>query len=114
MTASDGGADGPEGLDGFAGVAGALGVDGGGPGLLDRVGGRPGGRCGGGSRWCRQPKFPFGGPVVAIPGWRSLAAVSIVLAVLAFGLLLIDGSGLKQRGRAFLALIAFGVQPLYA
>ena len=47
--------------------------------------------------------------MVAIPEWRSLAAVSIVLAVLAFGLLLIDGSGLKQRGRAFLALIAFGV-----
>jgi exo-beta-1,3-glucanase (GH17 family) len=57
----------------------------------------------------RQQKFPFEGPVVAIPEWRSLAAVSIVLAVLAFGLLLIDGSGLKQRGRAFLALIAFGV-----
>ena len=57
----------------------------------------------------RQQKFPFEGPVVAIPEWRSLAAVSIVLAVLAFGLLLIDGSGLKQRGRAFLAMIAFGV-----
>jgi len=55
----------------------------------------------------RQQKFPFTGPVVAIPEWRELAAVSIVLAVLAFGLLLIDGSGLKQRGRAFLALVAF-------
>ncbi|MCG3170067.1 MAG: hypothetical protein CALGDGBN_01604 [Pseudomonadales bacterium] len=57
----------------------------------------------------RNLKFPFTGPVVAIPEWRTLAAVSIVMAVLAFGLLLIDGSGLKQRGRAFLALIAFGV-----
>ena len=57
----------------------------------------------------RQQKFPFEGPVVAIPEWRSLAAVSIVLAVLAFGLLLIDGSGLKQRGRAFLAMVAFVV-----
>ena len=57
----------------------------------------------------RNQKFPFAGPVVAIPEWRTLAAVSIVMAVLAFGLLLIDGSGLKQRGRAFLALIAFAV-----
>ncbi len=57
----------------------------------------------------RMQKFPFSGPVVAIPEWRTLAAVSIVMAVLAFSLLLIDGSGLRQRGRAFLALIAFGV-----
>lgn len=57
----------------------------------------------------RQQKFPFEGPIVAIPEWRTLAAVSIVLAVLAFGLLLIDGSGLKQRGRAFLAMVAFVV-----
>lgn len=55
----------------------------------------------------RAQKFPFTGPVVAIPEWRTLAAMSIVMAVLAFGLLLIDGSGLKQRGRAFLAMVAF-------
>ncbi|MFM7275231.1 MAG: glycosyltransferase, partial [Gammaproteobacteria bacterium] len=57
----------------------------------------------------RRPKFPFTGPVVAIPEWRTLAAVSVLMAVLAFGLLLIDGSGLKQRGRSFLAIIAFGM-----
>jgi exo-beta-1,3-glucanase (GH17 family)/cellulose synthase/poly-beta-1,6-N-acetylglucosamine synthase-like glycosyltransferase len=57
----------------------------------------------------RNPKFPFTGPVVAIPEWRTLAGVSIVMAVLAFGLLLIDGSGLHQRGRTFLAVVAFGV-----
>ena len=29
----------------------------------------------------RHPKFPFTGPVVAIPEWRTLAGISIVLAV---------------------------------
>jgi exo-beta-1,3-glucanase (GH17 family)/cellulose synthase/poly-beta-1,6-N-acetylglucosamine synthase-like glycosyltransferase len=57
----------------------------------------------------RRPKFPFSGPVVAIPEWRTLAGVSVVLAVLSFALLLIDSSGLKRRGRTFLALIAFGM-----
>jgi exo-beta-1,3-glucanase (GH17 family)/cellulose synthase/poly-beta-1,6-N-acetylglucosamine synthase-like glycosyltransferase len=57
----------------------------------------------------RRPKFPFAGPVVAIPEWRILAVASIVLAVLALALMLIDSSGLKQRGRAFLAMIAFMV-----
>lgn len=55
----------------------------------------------------RQPKFPFTGSVVQIPQWRLLALVSIILAVLALALLLIDSSGLKQRGRTFLALVAF-------
>ena len=55
----------------------------------------------------RQPKFPFTGPVVQIPQWRLLAIVSIILAVLALALLLIDSSGLRQRGRTFLAVIAF-------
>lgn len=57
----------------------------------------------------RNQKFPFTGPVVPIPEWRTLAAVSVVMAILAFSLLLIDGSGLRQRGRTFLALVAFVV-----
>ena len=57
----------------------------------------------------RHQKFPFTGPVVEIPQWRILAVASIVLAVLALAFLLIDSSGLKQRGRSFLALIAFAV-----
>ncbi|MGV8844240.1 MAG: glycosyltransferase [Pseudomonas sp.] len=55
----------------------------------------------------RQPKFPFAGPVVAIPQWRVLAIGSVVLAMLALALLLIDGSALKQRGRTFLTFVAF-------
>ncbi|CDF82572.1 putative glucosyl transferase [Pseudomonas knackmussii B13] len=55
----------------------------------------------------RQPKFNFTGPVVAIPKWRTLAIASVVLALLTFTLLLIDGSALRQRGRTFLAVVSF-------
>ncbi|MHC6227005.1 glycosyltransferase [Pseudomonas sp. X10] len=55
----------------------------------------------------RQQKFNFEGPVVAIPQWRALAVGSVVLAMLALTLLLIDGSALRQRGRTFLTFIAF-------
>lgn len=55
----------------------------------------------------RQPKFPFAGDIVQIPQWRLLTVLSTILAVLALTLLLIDSSGLQQKGRAFLATIAF-------
>ncbi|MBX9756313.1 MAG: glycosyltransferase, partial [Pseudomonadaceae bacterium] len=55
----------------------------------------------------RQPKFAFAGPVVAIPQWRVLAIGSVVLAMLALALLLIDGSAMRQRGRTFLTVVAF-------
>ena len=55
----------------------------------------------------RKAKFNFTGPVVPIPKWRALAIVSAVLAVLAFTLLLIDSSSLRQRGRTFLAVVSF-------
>ncbi|WP_323389238.1 glycosyltransferase [Myxococcus qinghaiensis] len=55
----------------------------------------------------RQRKLNFQGPVVAIPEWRFLAVCSGVLATLAMTLLLIDGSALRQRGRAFLTFTSF-------
>ncbi|WP_323614752.1 glycosyltransferase [Pseudomonas putida] len=55
----------------------------------------------------RQQKFNFEGPVVAIPQWRALAVASVVLAMLALTVLLIDGSTLRQRGRTFLTFITF-------
>ncbi|WPP01026.1 glycosyltransferase [Pseudomonas sp. HR96] len=55
----------------------------------------------------RQQKFNLEGPVVAIQQWRVLAVGSVVLALLALTLLLIDGSALRQRGRTFLTFIAF-------
>lgn len=55
----------------------------------------------------RKAKFPFTGSIVKIPQWRMLAVVSVILAVLALALLLIDSSGLKRRGSAFLVFVAF-------
>ncbi|MBB4866424.1 exo-beta-1,3-glucanase (GH17 family)/cellulose synthase/poly-beta-1,6-N-acetylglucosamine synthase-like glycosyltransferase [Pseudomonas nitritireducens] len=55
----------------------------------------------------RQPKFNFEGPVVNIPQWRALAVASVVMALLALTLLMIDGSALRQRGRTFLTTVAF-------
>ncbi|MFJ4053621.1 glycosyltransferase [Pseudomonas sp. NPDC089743] len=55
----------------------------------------------------RQQKFNFEGPVVAIPQWRALAVASVVLAMIALTILLIDGSALRQRGRTFLTFITF-------
>ncbi len=55
----------------------------------------------------RHPKFAFTSPIVNIPQWRSLAAISVAIAVITFALLLIDSHTLQKRGRSFLALIAF-------
>lgn len=55
----------------------------------------------------RQPKFEFIEPVIPIPHWRELAAISIVLAVFILLLLFRDSKGLLDRGRGFLALIAY-------
>jgi exo-beta-1,3-glucanase (GH17 family)/cellulose synthase/poly-beta-1,6-N-acetylglucosamine synthase-like glycosyltransferase len=55
----------------------------------------------------RQQKFNFEGPIVAIPQWRALAVASVVLAMIALTVLLIDGSALRQRGRTFLTFVTF-------
>ena len=55
----------------------------------------------------REPKFAFTQPIVEIPRWRELAAISVVLAVVVFALLLIDARTLSKRGRGFLAVIAY-------
>jgi len=55
----------------------------------------------------RNPKFPFTSPIVDVPEWRILAAISVVIAVITFALLIIDSRTLRKRGRGFLASIAF-------
>ncbi len=55
----------------------------------------------------RQPKFPFTSPIVDVPEWRTLAGISIFIAIITFFLLLMDGTTLQKRGRSFLASIAF-------
>jgi exo-beta-1,3-glucanase (GH17 family)/cellulose synthase/poly-beta-1,6-N-acetylglucosamine synthase-like glycosyltransferase len=57
----------------------------------------------------REAKFEFTNPVVNIPEWRGLSAIAIVIAILLLALLFRDSSGLRPRGRGFLALIAYGI-----
>jgi len=55
----------------------------------------------------RQPKFPFTAPVVRIPHWQVLAALSVLVALIILSLLLLDSRALRRGGRSFLAIIAF-------
>jgi exo-beta-1,3-glucanase (GH17 family)/cellulose synthase/poly-beta-1,6-N-acetylglucosamine synthase-like glycosyltransferase len=55
----------------------------------------------------RLPKFPFTEPIVAIPEWRILAGLSVLIAVITMTVLLIDSRTLGSRGRSFLAVLAF-------
>ena len=57
----------------------------------------------------REPKFEFTAPVIPIPQWRELAAISIGLAVLILALLFRDSKGLLHTGRGFLAFIAYAI-----
>jgi len=57
----------------------------------------------------RKPKFEFSKPIVEIPQWRTLAAISVVIALITFALLLIDAKTLDHRGRGFLAMVAYGL-----
>ncbi|MDT8386773.1 MAG: glycosyltransferase [Thiogranum sp.] len=55
----------------------------------------------------RQPKFQFSAPIVKIPDWPILAAISVVIALITFAVMLIDSRHLGARGRGFLALITY-------
>jgi exo-beta-1,3-glucanase (GH17 family)/cellulose synthase/poly-beta-1,6-N-acetylglucosamine synthase-like glycosyltransferase len=55
----------------------------------------------------REAKFPFTQPVVSVPRWRELAAVSVVAAIIVLVLLFRDSSGLSSWGRGFLAVVTY-------
>ncbi|MGB5671505.1 MAG: glycosyltransferase [Sedimenticolaceae bacterium] len=57
----------------------------------------------------REPKFAFTSPVVAVPNWFGLAAISIGLSVLMLALLFRDSGGLSPSGRGFLAFVAYSI-----
>jgi len=57
----------------------------------------------------RRPKFAFSEPIVVIPEWRELAAISVLIALITFALLLIDAKTLTHHGRGFLAVIAYAL-----
>jgi len=57
----------------------------------------------------RLPKFSFREPLVMIPQWRDLAAISIAISVVILLLLFRDSGTMKTSGRSFLALVAFSI-----
>ena len=57
----------------------------------------------------REPKFAFTTPVVRMPGWQGLVAISIGLTVLLLAVMFRDSGGLMARGRGFLALVAYAI-----
>jgi len=57
----------------------------------------------------RNQKFAFTEPIVRMPHWRLLAGASMVLAMLVFTMLLLDGNTLMGRGKSFLAATAHGL-----
>jgi exo-beta-1,3-glucanase (GH17 family)/cellulose synthase/poly-beta-1,6-N-acetylglucosamine synthase-like glycosyltransferase len=57
----------------------------------------------------REAKFAFVSPIVPVPNWTGLAAISIGLAIVLLALLLRDSQGLSASGSGFLALVAYGI-----
>lgn len=57
----------------------------------------------------REPKFTFTEPVVRIPDWKELAALSVLMGVLLLAFLYRDSSTLSKFGKSFLALVTYSI-----
>ena len=55
----------------------------------------------------REPKFTFVEPIVRVPGWRTLAAISVSIAALQLGLFFVHSKTLSTRGRSLLAVVVY-------
>jgi exo-beta-1,3-glucanase (GH17 family)/cellulose synthase/poly-beta-1,6-N-acetylglucosamine synthase-like glycosyltransferase len=60
----------------------------------------------------RRPKFAFTAPIVRVPEWHILAAVSVAVALLVLGILYLNSSALRNRGRSFLAVVVYAATTL--
>ena len=60
----------------------------------------------------RHPKFEFTKPIVRVPQWQMLAAVSVILAAVMLCWFYMHSGTLKNRGRSFLALIIYSTSAL--
>jgi exo-beta-1,3-glucanase (GH17 family)/cellulose synthase/poly-beta-1,6-N-acetylglucosamine synthase-like glycosyltransferase len=60
----------------------------------------------------RNPKFEFVKPIVPVPAWEQLAAVSVVLAAAMLFWFYMHSGSLKNRGRSFLALIVYATSAI--
>ena len=55
----------------------------------------------------RKPKFAFTTAIVRVPEWHVLAAISVAVALLVFGVFYLNSAALRNRGRSFLALVVY-------
>ena len=60
----------------------------------------------------RRPKFEFTAPIVRIPEWHILAAISVAVALVLLGILYLNSDALRNRGRSFLALVVYAAATL--
>ena len=55
----------------------------------------------------RRPKFEFTAPIVRMPEWHVLAAISVAVALLVLGVFYLNSESLRNRGRSFLAIVVY-------
>jgi len=60
----------------------------------------------------RRPKFEFTAPIVRVPEWHVLAAISVAVSLLLLFVLYLNSDALRHRGRSFLALVVFAAGTL--
>ncbi len=60
----------------------------------------------------RRPKFEFTAPIVRVPEWHVLAAISVSVALIVLGLLYFNSNTLRNRGRSFLAIVVYAAATL--
>ncbi|MBS0379957.1 MAG: glycosyltransferase [Proteobacteria bacterium] len=60
----------------------------------------------------RKPKFEFTAPIVRVPEWHVLAAISVAVALVLLGILYLNSDALRNRGRSFLAIVVFAAATL--
>lgn len=60
----------------------------------------------------RHPKFEFSAPIVRVPEWHILAAVSVAVALVVLGILYLSSRTLRYRGRSFLAIVVYAAATL--
>jgi exo-beta-1,3-glucanase (GH17 family)/cellulose synthase/poly-beta-1,6-N-acetylglucosamine synthase-like glycosyltransferase len=57
----------------------------------------------------RQPKFDFVAPIVRVPGWQTLAGISVAIAALLLGMFYMNSRTLGTPGRSLLAIVVYAV-----
>ncbi len=55
----------------------------------------------------RKVKFPFVEPIVRMPQWRTLAGISVALAMIVLAFVYVNSRSLRSRGRSFLAIVVY-------